>query len=245
MSTETVEPAKASTPAAAPTGIAALGEAAPAKTDPVTPAEPKTPAVETPATPPAAPVEPAKVPDPAKPEEPKATEAKPATGEPAKVETELTVKLPDGAVAGEALLGEFVPLAKELGLDSAKAQKLIDLYAQQQTKQLEAEQKSWADEQRKHVEAITSDAEMGGTKLEATRKSAQLALRTFNPKLAARMEALGLGSDPEFIRFCSRVGVALGDDSVAGTSGSNAPAPLNPDEALARGLYTTMNPKKE
>jgi hypothetical protein len=149
--------------------------------------------------------------------------------------------VPEGFQAGEAL-DKFKAAAKEAGLDSAKAQKLFDVYVGQeqaraatQQKQVEASlaqvRKSWQD-------AVKSDPVIGGANVEQTRLHAMKAMKAFaTPELHKVLAGTGFGDHPEFIRFMAQVGKAMGEDSIQGTSSQGLKTPANNAEAFQRALY--------
>jgi hypothetical protein len=158
----------------------------------------------------------------------------------------LEFKLPDGVQADQLLMGEFKPLAKELGLDGVKGQKLVDLavkmqggWAKQQAEQIAAQDKAW-------TESLKSDKEYGGAEFEKSLLVARQALTKFGtPELTQALESSGLGNHPEVMRFVYRVGKALAEDTMAGTHGGQAPkTPATDKETLLRTRYPSMFSKE-
>lgn len=161
-------------------------------------------------------------------------------GEKAKADAakaDLDLKLPEGWDSKDPLLGSFKATAKELGLDSPKAQKLFDLYAGAQkaanekaAADLDAQFKGWKD-------AAKGDKEFGGKEFDGSLKAARKALASYGtPELAKFLDETGLGDHPELIRAFVRVGKAMAEDSVAGTKA--APANGAGDEAaFLKALY--------
>ena len=233
--------------------------------------EPQTPASGTPAPAPAAPVAPAapaksgtllttppakpaegtlnsgKAPegnaDPAgaQPQGDKAGEGKPANAAP----EPLTLKLPEGMKADDKLLAGFEPVAKELGLDSGKAQKLVDLYAgrilEVQKEAIEAHQKQvdgWA-------EQVKTDKELGGDHFAETQQLVASVMTQFNdPGLVEVLNTSGFGNHPALVRFVARIGKAIADDTIKGAGGGGGKAPLTEAEKLAR-FYDKSQPTKK
>jgi len=220
-STETGTPGAA--PAEGATGGTGGTEGAPG-TPPATPTTPDPkPASETPpATPP--PGEGAKPPE---------GEKKPDDAPPA----ELELKVPEGVALDPALIDGFKPVFKDLGLDSEKAQKLVDHFAASQKARVaqllaehQAQEASWR-------EAVRADKELGGTAFEATEKDAARALSKFGtPALTEFFETSGYGSHPELVRLLARVGKALAEDSVADSANLGKPPPRG-DDAFLRQMY--------
>jgi hypothetical protein len=154
----------------------------------------------------------------------------------------LEVKFPEGFAADDALVGKFKPLAQELGLDSPKAQKLVDLFVEAQTA---AAQKAEAEVERQHkvwTESLKADKEFGGAEFDASVQVARKAMVKFaSPELRTFLEETGLGNHPELVRFAYRIGKSIAEDSVAGTTGAGTQTPQNSDAALHRALYPSMH----
>lgn len=183
---------------------------------PVTP--PAAPAVEAPATPAAPAVPEAKPPEPTlltKEEKPSPPAAE-----------EIKVKFPEGVVTDEALLGKFLPIAKELGLKSDGAQKLVDLFAETQ-----------AAAQTRHMEQITqwaeqakADKEIGGPAFDANLAVAKKALdRLSSPGLKEMLIKTGLGNHPDMIRAFVKVGKLISEDRLPGGGASQEAGPSRED----------------
>lgn len=117
--------------------------------------------------------------------------------------------MPEGITIDEAALGRFTPLAQELKLDQAQAQKVVTLYAEMQAEQGRA----FADQVAEWGDQTRNDAEIGGAKFEENLKVALTGLQSFGtPELTNLLNQTGLGNHPEMIRFCHRVGMALQED---------------------------------
>jgi hypothetical protein len=140
---------------------------------------------------------------------------KPADAPPAAIE----LKLPEGVALDNAIVDGFKKTAAEVGLDSAKAQKVLDgfLTAQQavvaeQNKSMQAQDAKWAAE-------LKADPEIGGEKYAASLVDVRRALRHFGGgKVASLIAAAGLGNHPDMVRGFAKMGRALAEDSIAGTS---------------------------
>jgi len=164
-----------------------------------------------------------------------------ATGDQPKGETstppaELQIKLPEGVKLDTGLFDAFKPIAKDLGLKSEGAQKLVDLFvtAQQNAEKTRVEQH--AERVTKWAEEARADKEIGNTNWDASVKAGQLALRKIgSPELAALLNETGLGNHKAVIGFFARVGKSLSEDSLSGTSAGAVPG-QTPD--LATLLYT-------
>lgn len=166
----------------------------------------------------------------------KATEAAPAP---------LKLKVPEGLQADGKLMAGFEPVARELGLDSEKAQRLVDLYAgralEAQQEAIEAHQKQveqWAAD-------VKSDKELGGDHFPETMQLvANVMTRFQDPALLEVLNKSGLGNHPALVRFVTKLGRAIADDSIKGAGGGGGKAaPLTEAEKLAR-FYDKSQPKK-
>lgn len=244
MTTETTDPAPtpvtpavvpaAAAPAAAPKQMSLLGEAGASKEDPKSPSAgaPSAPArVAEPVKDPKADVsaggETAKVPEAKTGDEAKGEPAKATKDAPADIEIEL----PEGVKQDDALMTGFKTVAKEFGLTSVQAQKIADLqFAAQKTAEASAMQRR-DDMGEKFKKQVTDDKELGGDNLTATKNLVAKAMRSSMVSQELR-ELLGgdpiLGNHPAIVRLFARMGAAIGEDDVAGTVASGAPAAAAP-----------------
>ncbi|MBP7966121.1 MAG: protease [Burkholderiaceae bacterium] len=166
--------------------------------------------------------------------EAKAEEAKPDRAAPESYE----FKAPDGVELNPALLGEFEGLARELNMPQNEAQAIVErmtpkIQARMQAQQIEIMAQARAD----WLQQIESDAEIGGAAKQASQASAAKALHQFGtPELRALLKDSGLEAHPEVVRFFSRAGKAISEDSFV----SGRP----PTKSTAQALYgaSNMNP---
>lgn len=154
-----------------------------------------------------------------------------------KAPEDIQIKLPEGVKVDEKFMGEFQGIAKELGLKSEAAQKLVDLhlsYVDRLSKEFAEAGTKQADEWYKAVEA---DPEVGGAKLKDTALTVHKAVQKFGgDEFRKSVDELGLGNWPPLVKFLHKVGSTLKDDSVSGTA-QPASTPANDDEAFFKGLY--------
>lgn len=140
--------------------------------------------------------------------------------------TDFTV--PEGITIDEEKLGEFKPIAQELGLDQAQAQKLVDLYAGIEAKNHAA----WAEQIGKWAEETRADPEIGGAKLTESMKDAQAAIVAFGgQELLDRINSSGLGCDPVTLRAWTKIGRALQEDKTL-APGAAAGRAVDPGKVL-------------
>lgn len=146
-------------------------------------------------------------------------------------------KVPEGVELDEALVGEFTPVAKELGLSQEGAQKLVDLYSKQRTADVQKLHDAWAKTHEEWTADVKSDKEFGGAALEANLAIAKKAINSeFGGKdLVEALNVTGAGNHPAIVRFFYKLGKAMANDKFE-IGGSSSNQPRDP----ARALYPTM-----
>lgn len=110
------------------------------------------------------------------------------------------------AVEGE--IGEdYSMMAREMGLTQEGAQKF---YASTQSflkNRIARTNEIWS-------EQVQNDTEIGGERLPQTRANVKAAIDRFGtPELRSLIRQIGLSNNPEFVRFFSRVGASLSQDT--------------------------------
>jgi hypothetical protein len=154
------------------------------------------------------------------------------TKDPAKLgapETYANFSAPDGGKLDATIVAEATPIFKELGLDQAAAQRLVDLYSKQVAKVAGPEAlKAIIDAQNtKYRDALNSDPDIGG-KLDQVKIDIGRAYDAIgNPKLVAdfkkAMDESPEGNRPEFVKmFHAFAQKLIEGKSVAG----GGPSPL-------------------
>lgn len=144
-----------------------------------------------------------------------------------------TLKLPEGLDA-EFVEKTFKPLAKELGLKSDGAQKLVDLYQSAQARLGDQIQQAAKQQNEAWLSELKGDKELGGANYEASHSLAQKTLQRFGGDgLVKFLGELGVASNPDLVRFCVRVGKAISEDTIAG-SGRGAATPTDEDRYRAQ-----------
>jgi len=159
------------------------------------------------------------------------SEAAPA-GAPEKYE----FKAPEGLSFNPDVIDSYSKVAKELNLTQESAQKVVDVIGP-------AIAKSHADAmvnlRSEWTDAVKSDKELGGDKLEENRGIAKAALEKFGtPELATLLEKTGLGDNPEIIRAFFRAGKAISEDRSYVNGAKNNSTELS----MAQRMYPNMNP---
>lgn len=198
---------------------------------PATPSSPTpeptpTPTTETPAVTPAAPAEAAP-----------SLIAKPAEATPEFVPlTAESIKLAEGFTLADDVRDNFLGIMNDRTLSPAEqAQKLVDLSANMSKASAEAQEKAWADTQTEWQNAVRSDPEIGGDKLEpALGRIAQLAQKYGSSELMEVFALTGAGNNVHMVKFLDKIARDLSE----GQPVSGAPATAKP--SLASRLFPTM-----
>lgn len=143
----------------------------------------------------------------------------------------IELKLPEGFEADKAALEGFTKTAGELGLDSAKAQKLFDQYVAIEKARVDASEKAFADQEAKWAAALQADPDIGGEKLQKTVAEVHAALKWLGPGVGQLIKAAGLGNNPDVVKAFVKLGRGLADDSIKGTSTPGAGQPAKKSDA--------------
>lgn len=141
----------------------------------------------------------------------------------------------------------FAELAAKLGLPKDAAQAILDLEVGRRAKESEALVTEARAEQARWLEATKADPEVGGKSPEEMKANMAMAKRALDkfggPELSKAIHELGLSAHPTLVRAFVRIGKAMAEDTVSGTSGGAQGA--TGEEAFLRSLYPTMFSKKE
>lgn len=143
--------------------------------------------------------------------------------------------MPEGMPADEAVLNDFKPVAKELGLSQSKAQRLIDLYSDKVLPaMMQRQTDTWQQTLDGWVKDAKADKEIGGDKFDAAVSDAQRVVNTLGtPELKQVFDQYGLGNNPELVRVFSRMAKYLKEDSME--TG-------NPSEQSKRSIESRLYP---
>ena len=137
---------------------------------------------------------------------------------------DLKIEVPDGA--NPELVEAFKSVAKEIALDSAKAQKIVDVFLQAEKKVADSLQAEWLETHRRWEKEVREDPEFGGQRFEMNVNLANRALEQFGgQELIDFLREARLTNCPPLVRAFMRIGQALAPDSIAGAHG----APNSPD----------------
>jgi len=179
----------------------------------------------------------------AKPADQKADEGKPADEKkaddkgkpeaPELYEFEVPKGLPDEHQLDEQVLDSFAEVARELDLSQSKAQKLLDKVVPTIHRRAMEQQ---AELHTKWIEAVKTDKEIGGPKLDENLAVAKKAVKAYGNAELQQLLNGPLGSHPEVLRFLVKVGRKVSEDKfVGGNEGQSVN--LNDEAAMAKKLY--------
>ncbi len=172
-------------------------------------------------------------------------------GAKAKADQPIEVKIPEGVSVNAALVDEFKAIAKDVGLDSAKAQKVLDVGLKMQEALVADMDKSLQEFKTASVNTLKQE---WGTDFDKNVSAAQQALNAFGSS-AVLEELNGLENSPALMRMLAKVGRAMGGDtiSVAGAQPAGAPKDAKSTgrprtgnalhDYLGETLYPSMQPK--
>lgn len=149
--------------------------------------------------------------------------------------------MPEG-VELDAVLAEAVdPVLRELGLNNEQANKLASTFAEYRVSEAQRQSDAYAQQIEDWGKKAKDDQEYGGAKFDENVPHAHKAIAAYGtPELKALL-ADGLGNHPEVIRFCYRVGKAMGED--AGVDAGNKAPPVK-DTAAVLFNHPTSQPKR-
>lgn len=152
---------------------------------------------------------------------------KPADDKGTKAPESYDLKMPDGVELDTAAADEFKGIAKEYGLTQEQAQKVADIGAkmvQRQTEAHQAQVQTW-------VDAVKTDKEIGGDKLNENLAIARKTIDTFgSPELKEMLNVTGIGNHPEIVKLAYKIGKAISDDGFV--RGGNTSAPRSAAEVM-------------
>lgn len=131
---------------------------------------------------------------------------------------------PEGVEVDSEIVGAFEPVAKDLGLTQAQADKLFGLYTDTILPRVQAAQAEfWANTRAEWVESAKADKEIGGDEFGQKAGAAKSALLKFaGDEFVSFLNDSGLGDHPEMIRTFYRISKSVSDDSFhmnGGTAG--------------------------
>lgn len=168
--------------------------------------------------------------------------SKPAESKPAETLKAVELKLPEGFQADVKQVDAFKALASEVGLDSAKAQRVFDSYValeKSRTEALDAAVEAQSAKWRAEVDALP---EFTGPARQESMADVQRALARFGGKpLGELLDAAGLGNHPLLVKAFADIGKALREDTIAGSTKPGAPSERRTDAEI---FYGPAAPKE-
>jgi hypothetical protein len=158
----------------------------------------------------------------------------------------IEIALPEGYSIDAAALATFDEIATAVSLDSASAQRLLDLHVATSERFASEADAAWNATQQKWRATAERDPELGGAGSVAFKEHLAVARSTVDrfggPALKQVFNELGIGDHPELVKFCARIGKALAASTAAPAKPTVAPArnvESDADAALRR-AYPSM-----
>ena len=123
--------------------------------------------------------------------------------------------VPQGLELDKSAVAEFLPLAKELNLSQAGAQKLVDWDIARQQKATGDAEKEWNDMVLSWQKEAKEDKEIGGAKFDENLALANGVIDQFGtPALKQALVTTMVGNHVEFVRLLAKVGKVMGEGSI-------------------------------
>lgn len=145
--------------------------------------------------------------------------------------------LPEGFDVDEAALTSFQEMAKDIGLDQGKAQKVVDLYTKMSAETQEQQLSAWKKTVDDWATDTKADKEIGGDRFNENLGVAKRALDQFgSAELNQALVTSGMGNHPEFIRFAMKVGRGMTEDKMTHSGGGGTG-----EKSRAKTLFPNMN----
>lgn len=121
----------------------------------------------------------------------------------------------EGVELDTEALKDFEPVARELNLTNEQAQKLVDAYPKILAGVQQRQAEAWQKQTEGWAETVKADKEIGGDKLTANLSAAQRALDQFGtPELKEYLNATGLGNHPDLVKTFVKIGKAMSEDGM-------------------------------
>ena len=159
-------------------------------------------------------------------------------GKPAAPEAYAAFTVPDGMTLDAGLVEAFTPLARELGLDQDKAQKLVTLYAEQTAAKLKAAEQAQLTAVKDQRAAWVAEFKASPTWKEDATFARRAVEQIGDDAAKGLLMGSWLGDHPAMLRFLAKVGRALAEDGAGGGSPGGAGGVGKPDPAAL--FYSTM-----
>lgn len=163
-------------------------------------------------------------------------DAKPDSDKPEGAPEKYEFQLPEGVVLDERALQAFEPAFRDLNLTNEQAQKLAERFLELRTSEAEATEQAYQQQAETWGKQTREDPEIGGAEFDKNVVTAQRAIAAFaSDDFKALLNTTGLGNHPELVKFCVRIGKAMGEDGVAGVG-----SPAGQGLTRAQKLYPSM-----
>ena len=159
-------------------------------------------------------------------------------GKPAAPEAYAAFTVPDGMTLDAGLVEAFTPLARELGLDQDKAQKLVTLYAEQTAAKVKAAEAAQLTAVKDQRAAWVAEFKASPTWKEDATFARRAVEQIGDDAAKGLLMGSWLGDHPVMLRFLAKVGRALAEDGAGGGSPGAAGGAGKPDPASL--FYSTM-----
>jgi len=144
-------------------------------------------------------------------------------------------KMPEDFKVNEKAIGDFQPLAKELGLTQENAQKLIDLWTKTQSETASEWDEASETLDNEWAEKCRTDAEFGGQKFEGSQKNAGYFIDQYkDPELGKALDETRAGNHPSVFRLLAILGGMMRED---GLKVGNAMKGSTEPKTLAETIY--------
>ena len=142
---------------------------------------------------------------------------------------------PDTVLDNE-LLTQFKAMAHKKGMSQEEAQEYASFYEQAARKSVAEAEATIIKQEKDFRQQCQADPEIGGAKFDETLAYATRAVEKFaTPNLLSVLHESGYGSHPEVVRFCAKVGKALGEKGMAKGEETGKPA------SFAELMYPSMS----
>ncbi len=151
----------------------------------------------------------------------------------APAEVDYKFEMPEGVELNQQLADEFKAIAKESKLSPEAANKMAGLYVKHA---VQAQAEAYAKQVEAWQQAVQTDKDIGGEKLDENLGKARELLDKFGPGLREELGKTMYGNHPGLIKFLVNVSKAMSEDGFQ----RGAPKTAANETDLARALYPSM-----
>ena len=159
-------------------------------------------------------------------------------GKPAAPEAYASFTVPDGMALDDGLVKAFTPLAREMGLDQEKAQKLVTLYAEQTAAKVKAAEEAQLTAVKEQRSQWVAEFKKSPTWHEDATFARRAVEQIGDDATKGLLMGSWLGDHPVMLGFLAKVGRALAEDGAGGGSPGGPGGAGKPDAAAL--FYGTM-----